>query len=57
MSSATQMVRFTWKTKAPVAVGGAMAGFFAMRWWFYRPVMKKYPGDRVVPVDRSGGGL
>lgn len=47
--------------RAPMAIGalvGATAGsFLAARWFFYRPVLKKYPGDRAVSVDRSGGGL
>jgi hypothetical protein len=51
------LARYSWKMKAPIAAGGALTVFLGMKWWCYRPVLKKYPGDMVVTVERSGGGL
>lgn len=49
--------RMTWRSKFPVALAGVVGSFFIARYFLYRPVEKKYPGDLAVPVERSGGGL
>lgn len=51
------LARYSWKTKAPIVAGGLLTAVLTAKWWCYRPVLKKYPGDMVVTVERSGGGL
>lgn len=40
-----------------MALGSMVGAFYAIRWYCYRPAFKRYPGDRVVTVERSGGGI